>query len=107
MSALGLSQIISGSWLTDSALKSGVAGSPYQFDYKTFGKIIKDPDLFKIQSKEEGVQGKKKEKAAKLSYDTVKTLGFKGSYKTLLKKLGLVERPSFTFPGFGSGIDIH
>ena len=52
MSALGLSQIIGGSGITDSALKSVVAVSPYQFDYKTFVNIVKDPDLFKIPSKE-------------------------------------------------------
>ena len=33
--------------------------------------------------------------------------GYKGSYTSYPKKMGWVEKPSFTFPGFGSGIDIH
>ena len=33
--------------------------------------------------------------------------GYKGSYTSYPKKMDWVEKPSFTFPGFGSGIDIH
>lgn len=41
------------------------------------------------------------------SYDAVKNLGVKGSYTSFTKTIGAVHKPSFTFPGFGSGIDIH
>ena len=34
-------------------------------------------------------------------------VGYKGSYTSYPKKMAWVEKPSFTFPGFGSGIDIH
>ena len=69
--------------------------------------MLKDPDLFKFQNKEERAEGKMKEKASKLSYDNVKPLVFKGSHTSLLKKLNLIEKASFTFPGFGGGLDIH
>ena len=34
-----------------------------------------------------------------------KNLDFKGSYTSFAKKIGAVHKPTFTFPGFGSGID--
>ena len=116
MNALGLGHILQkGSDIIDKAKSNGiseltvggVAGSPFHVDFKTGIKLSKDPDLFKFQNKQERAEGKVKEKAAKLSHDSVKTLGFKGSYTTFLKKLGLIETPSFTFPGFGGGLDIH
>ena len=45
--------------------------------------------------------------ALKRSYRSVKTLGYKGSYVSFLKKVRAAEKPSFTFPGYGGGIDIH
>ena len=115
--ALGFGHILQkGSGIIDKAkskgiselTEGGVAGSPFRVDFKTGIKLLKDPDLFKFQNKEERAEGKMKEKAAKLSHDSVKTLGFKGSYTTFLKKkLGLIEKPSFTFPGFGGGLDVH
>jgi len=92
----------------DKGLKSGVAGSPFQVDIKKGIKLITDPELWKRPSKKEKEDFKKKVEALRRSYDTVKKLGYKGSYTSFAKKLGLVEKPTFTFPGFGGGkIDIH
>ena len=65
------------------------------------------PDLWKIPNKQEIADTKKRVAALKRSYNSVKTLGFKGSYTSFAKKIGAVEKPSYTFPGFGSGIDVH
>ena len=105
LAALGLSQI--GSGITDKLTKSGVAGSPYQVDFKTGFKLLSDPDLWKTPTKQEEKDMKKRVAALKRSYDAVKRLGFKGSYTSFVKKIGAVEKPSFTFPGFGGAIDIH
>ena len=91
---------------TNELTKSGVAGSPYRVDFKTGFKLLKDPDLFKFQSKVERADAKMKERAAKLLYDSVTTLGFKGSFTSFLKILNLVEKPAYVWPGFGSGIDV-
>ena len=40
-------------------------------------------------------------------YNKAKGNGYKGSYTSYAKKMGWVKKPSFTFPGFGGGIDIH
>lgn len=50
---------------------------------------------------------KKHVDALKRSYHAAKYLGFKGSYNSFAKNIGVVHKPAFTFPGFGSGIDIH
>ena len=50
---------------------------------------------------------KKRVDALKRSYDAVKKLGFTGSYTSFAKKIGAIHKPAFTFPGFGSGIDIQ
>ena len=105
LAALGLSQI--GSGITDKLTKSGVAGSPYQVDFKTGFKLLLDPDLWKMPSKKDQADGAKKERALKNSYDAVKRLGFKRTELSFSKKLGMVHKPSFTFPGFGGSIDIH
>ena len=105
LTALGLSQI--GSGITDKLTKSGVAGSPYQVDFKTGFKLLSDPDLWKMPNKKDQADGAKKERALKNSYDAVKRLGFKGSELSFSKKLGMVHKPSFTFPGSGGAIDIH
>ena len=47
---------------------------------------------------------KKRVAALKRSYEAVKKLGFKGSYTSFAKKIGAVEKPSFTFPGFGGAL---
>ena len=105
LAALGLSQI--GSGITDKLTKSGVAGSPYHVDFKTGFKLLSDPNLWKTPTKQEETDMKKRVAALKRSYDVVKRLGFKGSYTSFVTKIGAVEKPSFTFPGFGGAIDIH
>ena len=50
---------------------------------------------------------KKRVDALKRSYDAIKRLGCKESYTSFAKKIGAVHKPAFTFPGFGSGIDIQ
>lgn len=62
MSALGSDQIISGSGITDSALQSGVAGSPYHVDFKKGFKLLTDPNLWKTPTKEEVADAKKRVK---------------------------------------------
>ena len=90
----------------DKLTKSGV-GSAYHVDFKTGFKLLTDPDSWKIPSKKEEADVKKRVAALKRSYDAVKTLGFKGSYTSFAKKIGALHKPVYTFPGFGSGIDIH
>lgn len=91
----------------DKLTKSGVAGSAYHVDFKTGFKLLTDPNLWNIPSKEEEADMKKRVAPLKRSYDAVKTLGFKGSYTSFAKKIGTVHKPAYTFPRFGSGIDIH
>ena len=45
--------------------------------------------------------------ALKRSYSAVKILGYRGSYTRFAKRIGAVEKPAYTIPGFNSGIDIH
>lgn len=70
--------------------------------------MLKDPDLWKIPTKKEEADMKKRVAALKRSYHFVKNLAYKGSYTSFAKKIGAVEKPAYTFPGFGgSGIDIR
>ena len=46
-------------------------------------------------------------KAYKKQYEQAKRDGYKGSYTSNAKKMVWVEKPTFTFPGFGGSIDIH
>ena len=112
LSTLGLGHIFQqGSGILDKAqnklTKSGVAGSPWHGDFKKIIELLKDPDLWKISSKKEETDMKKRVDALKRSYDAVNRLGFKGSYTSFAKKIKAVHKPAFTFPGFGSGIDIQ
>ena len=85
----------------------GVAGGPSRVDYKKGWELLKDPGLWKIPNKQEIADMKKHVAALKGSYHAVQTLGFKGSYTSFAKKIGAVQKPSYTFPGFGSGIYVH
>ena len=84
LSALGLSQI--GSGVTDKLTKSGFAGGPYHVDFKTGFKLLSDPDLWKMPTKQEEADLKIRVAAIKRSYDAVKRLGFKGSFNNFFKK---------------------
>ena len=50
---------------------------------------------------------KERVKAYKEQYKKAKQQGYKESYTSSAKKMGWVEKPYFTFPGFGGAIDIH
>lgn len=63
---------------TSSLTKSGVAGSPYHEDFKKGLELLKDPDLWKIPTKQEGADMKERVAALKRSYHTLQNLGFKG-----------------------------
>lgn len=92
LASLNLSHIFQkGTGMVDKALKSGVAGSPYQVDVKKGIQLLKDPDLWKIPSM------KKRVDALHRSYDAVKRLGFKGSYTNFAKTIGAVQKPYFYF----------
>ena len=112
LSTLGLGHIFQqGSGIIDKAQdrlrRSGVAGSPWHVDFKTGFKLLEDPDLWKIPSTKEEADVKKRVDALKRSYHAAKYLGFKGSYTSFAKKIGVVHKPAFTFPGFGSGMDVY
>ena len=91
----------------ESILTSGVYGSPYHVDFKKGYKLLTDPDLFKTPNKEEITNMKDRVKYYKEQYKKAKDAGYKGSYTSYVKKMGWVEKPSFVFPGFGRGLDIH
>ena len=48
---------------------------------------------------------RKSKKNYEKQYREAKKQGYKGFYKSYAKKMGWVGKPSFTFPGFGSGMD--
>ena len=98
---------LDGAGLLDSALTSGVFGSPYHVDFKKGLQLLTDPDLFKTPNKKEITDMKERVKYYKEQYKKAKADGYKGSYTSYAKKMGWVEKPSFTIPGFGGGIDIH
>ena len=102
LSSLGLGHIFQrGSGIIDKAqdklTKSGVAGSPRHVDFTTGFRLLEDPDLWKIPSKKEEADMKKRVDALKRSYHAAKYLGFKGSYNSFGKNIGVIHKPAFTF----------
>ena len=97
---------LDGAGLIDKIMKSGVAGSPWQVDYKKGLELLSDPTLFKGPnlSKE---QMKENVKNYKQLYEIAKKNGYKGSYSKFVKEIGVASGPTFTFPGFGGSLDIH
>ena len=97
---------LDGAGLIDKIMKSGVAGSPWQVDYKKGLELLSDPTLFKGPnlSKE---QMKENVKKYKQLYEIAKKNGYKGSYSKFVKEIGVASGPTFTFPGFGGSLDIH
>ena len=98
---------LDGAGLREDLLTSGVFGSPFHVDYIKGLELLKDPDLFKTPNKQEITNMKEQVKYYKEQYKKAKGNGYKGSYTSYAKKMGWVKKPSFVFPGFGSGIDIH
>ena len=98
---------LDGAGTVDSALTSGVFGSPYHVDFKKGFKLLTDPDLFKQPSGDEIKDAKARVKYYKEQYKKAKANGYKGSYTSFVKNKGWAGKPSFTFPGFGGAIDIH
>ena len=98
---------LDGAGLPDSALTSGVFGSPFHVDYKKGLELLTAPDSFKTPNKHEITDMKERIKYYKEQYKKAKANGYNGSYTSYAKKMGWMEKPSFTFPGFGGAIDIH
>ena len=97
---------LDGAGIIDKALKSGVAGIPWQVGYKKGFELLTDPNLFigPSLSKE---QMKENVKRYKQMYKQAKENGYKGSYNKFVKEIGVASSPTFTFPGFGGALDIH
>ena len=70
-------------------------------------ELLTAPDLFKTLNKQEKTNMKERVKYYKEQYKKAKANGYKGSYTSYAKKMGWVEKQSFTFSGFGGAIDIH
>ena len=70
-------------------------------------ELLTAPDLFKTLNKQEITNVKERVKYYKEQYKKAKANVYKGSYTSYAKKMGWVEKPSFTFSGFGGAIDIH
>ena len=74
-------------------------------DFTTGFKLLKDLELWKTPSKQEIAGMKERVAALKRSYEAVKNLGFKGSYTSFAKKIGAAHKPTYTFKGFGGGLN--
>ena len=92
--------------IIDKALTSGIAGSPWQVDYKKGYELLTDPTLFKGPklTKKQMIENVKHYKEL---YKQAKENGYKGSYTKFVKDIGVASGPTFTFPGFGGSLDIH
>ena len=99
-------QDLDGAGILDSALKSGISGSPWQVDYKKGLELLTDPGLFKSPSLSTK-QMKDMVKRYKQMYKQAKENGYKGSYNKFVKEIGVASGPTFTFPGFGGALDIQ
>ena len=95
-----------GSGIIDKTLTSGVFGSPWQVDFKKGFQFLTDPKLFKGSNltKKQMMENIKHYKEL---YKQAKENGYKGSYTKFAKEIGVASGPTFTFPGFGGGLDIH
>ena len=97
---------LDGAGILDKALSLGVFGSPWHVDYKKALELLTDPTLFKGPSLSKK-QMEENIKHYKELYRQAKENGYKGSYTKFVKEIGVASGPTFTFPGFGSGLDIH
>ena len=97
---------LDGAGIIDKALKSGVARSPWQVDYKKGFELLTDPNLFKSPSSSKELM-KENVKRYKQLYNNAMENGYKGSYNKFVKEIGVASSPTYTFPLFGGGLDIH
>ena len=87
---------LDGSGIIDKSLKSGVAGSPWQVDYKKGFELLTDPGLWAPVNKMPVADAKKLVQYYKDQYSEAKERGYKKSYNTFVKEMG-----------WGKGLDIH
>ena len=87
---------LDGAGIIDGSLKSGVAGSPWQVDYKKGIKLLTDPELWAPVNKMPVADAKKLVQYYKDQYKEAKKRGYSKSYNTFLKEMG-----------WGAGVDIH
>ena len=87
---------LDGSGIIDNALKSGVAGSPWQVDYKKEFKLLTDPELWAPVNKMPVKDAKKLVQYYKDQYKDAKKNGYSKSYNTFIKEMG-----------WGAGLDIQ
>ena len=79
---------LDGAGIIDKALKSGVAGSPWQVDYKKGIKLITDPELWAPVNKMPVADAKKLIQYYKDQYSEAKKRGYRKSYNTFVKEMG-------------------
>ena len=82
--------------LLDSALTSGVFGSPFYVDCKKGLELLTAPDLFKTPTKQEKAEIKEGIKYYKEQYKKAKADGYKGPYSKYAREQGWTTKPSFT-----------
>ena len=74
--------------LLDSALTSGIFGSPFHVDYKKGLELLTAPDLFKTPTKQEKADMKEHVKYYKEQHNKAKADGYKGSYSKYAREQG-------------------
>ena len=87
---------LDGGGLVDSALTSGVFGSPFLVDFKKGYKVLTDPGLFAPVRKMPKGDAIALVKYYKEEYKKAKENGYKKSYNTFVKEMG-----------WGAGVHIH
>ena len=87
---------LDGAGIIDGLLKSGVAGSPWQVNYKKGIKLLTDPELWAPVNKMPVKDAKKLVQYYKDQYKLAKQRGYSKSYNTFVKEMG-----------WGAGLDIH
>ena len=87
---------LDGAGIIDGLLKSGVAGSPWQVNYKKGIKLLTDPELWAPVNKMPVNDAKKLVQWYKDQYKEAKKRGYSKSYNTFVKEMG-----------WGKGLDIH
>ena len=87
---------LDGAGIIDGLLTSGVAGSPWQVNYKKGIKLLTDPELWAPVNKMPVKDAKKLVQYYKDQYKDAKKNGYSKSYNTFIKEMG-----------WGAGLDIQ